>query len=309
MRAIGIHEFGGRDKLQLLELPEPKVPPDFVKIEIRAAGVNPVDWKIREGRSEPRFPVVFPVVPGWDAAGVVAEVGPAVTEFAPGDEVFAYCRKHFLGEGTYAEYVSVPDSAVARKPESLSFEQAAAIPLASLTAYQALFLTAGLTAGERVLVSAAAGGVGSFAVQLAIDAGAEVIGVASEQHRDRVLELGAYEVIDRSRDVVGATRELVPDGVDVVFDLYGDERLGDAVRDEGRLVSIAAPPSYAERGVVSSYVFVRPDGEQLEELAALADDGRLLVDLAEVLPLEDAARAQELSEAGHVRGKLVLRVS
>ena len=309
MRAIGIHEFGGRDKLQLLDLPEPKVPPDFVKIQVRAAGVNPVDWKIREGRSEPRFPVVFPVVPGWDAAGVVAEVGPAVTEFAPGDEVYAYCRKHFLGEGTYAEYVSVPDASVARKPESLSFEQAAAIPLASLTAYQALFLAAGLTAGERVLVSAAAGGVGSFAVQLAIDAGAEVIGVASEQHRDRVLELGAYEVIDRSRDVVEAVRELIPDGVDVVFDLYGDERLGDAARDEGRLVSIASPPSYGERGVVASYVFVRPDGEQLEELAALADDGRLLVDIAEVLPLEDAARAHELIEAGHTRGKLVLRVS
>ena len=309
MRAIGIHEFGGRDKLQLLDLPEPKVPPDFVKIQIRAAGVNPVDWKIREGRSEPRFPVVFPVVPGWDAAGVVAEVGPAVTEFAPGDEVIAYCRKHFLGEGTYAEYVSVPDAFVARKPESLSFDQAAAIPLAGLTAYQALFLAAGLTAGERVLVSAAAGGVGSFAVQLAIDAGAEVIGVASEQHRDRVLELGAYEVIDRSRDVVEAVRELVPDGVDVVFDLYGDERLGDAARDEGRIVSIASPPTYGERGVVPSYVFVRPDGEQLEELAALADDGRLLVDIAEVLPLEEAARAHELSEGGHVRGKLVLRVS
>jgi NADPH:quinone reductase-like Zn-dependent oxidoreductase len=309
VRAIGIHEFGGRDKLQLLELPEPKVPPDFVKIQIRAAGVNPVDWKIREGRSEPRFPVVFPVVPGWDAAGIVAEVGPAVTEFAPGDEVYAYCRKHFLGEGTYAEYVSVPDTYVARKPESLSFEQAAAIPLASLTAYQALFLAAGLTAGERVLVSAAAGGVGSFAVQLAVDAGVEVIGVASEPHRDRVLELGAYEVIDRSRDVVEAVHEFVPEGVDVVFDLYGDERLGEAVCDGGRLVSIAAPPSYRERGVVPTYVFVRPDGELLEQLAALADDGRLVVDLAEVLPLEQAARAQELSEGGHVRGKLVLRVA
>jgi NADPH2:quinone reductase len=308
VRAIGIYEFGGRDKLQLLDLPEPKVPPDFVKIQVRAAGVNPVDWKIREGRSEPRFPVVFPVVLGWDAAGVVAEVGPAVTEFVPGDEVCAYCRKHFLGEGAYAEYVSVPDAYVARKPESLSFEQAAAIPLAGLTAYQALFRAAGLTAGERMLVSAAAGGVGSFAVQLAIDAGAEVIGVASEQHRDRVLELGAYEVIDRSRDVVEAVRELVPEGVDVAFDLYGDERLGDAVRDGGRLVSIAAPPSYRERGVVPSYVFVRPDGEQLEELAALADDGRLVVDLADVLPLEEAARAHERSEDGHVRGKLVLRV-
>jgi NADPH:quinone reductase-like Zn-dependent oxidoreductase len=308
VRAIGIHEFGGRDQLQLLELPEPKVPPDFVKIEVRAAGVNPVDWKLREGRLEPRFPVSFPVVPGWDAAGVVAEVGPAVTEFAPGDEVYAYCRKHFIGEGTYAEYVSVPDAYVARKPKSLSFEQAGAIPLAGSTAYQALFLSAGLTAGERVLVSAAAGGVGSFAVQLAIDAGAEVIGVASEQHRERVLELGAYEVIDRSRDVVEAALELAPEGVDVAFDLYGDAQLGDAVRDGGRLVSIASPPSYSERGVVASYVFVRPDGEQLEELATLADDGRLLVDIAEVLPLEEAARAHELSEGGHVRGKLVLRV-
>jgi NADPH:quinone reductase-like Zn-dependent oxidoreductase len=308
VRAIGIHEFGGRDQLQLLELPEPKVPPDFVKIEVRAAGVNPVDWKLREGRLEPRFPVSFPVVPGWDAAGVVAEVGPAVTEFAPGDEVYAYCRKHFIGEGTYAEYVSVPDAYVARMPKSLSFEQAGAIPLAGSTAYQALFLSAGLTAGERVLVSAAAGGVGSFAVQLAIDAGAEVIGVASEQHRERVLELGAYEVIDRSRDVVEAALELAPEGVDVAFDLYGDEQLGDAVRDRGRLVSIASPPSYSERGVVASYVFVRPDGDQLEELAALADDGRLLVDIAEVLPLEEAARAHELSEGGHVRGKLVLRV-
>jgi len=308
VRAIGIHEFGGRDKLQLLELPEPKVPPDFVKIRIHAAGVNPVDWKIREGRSEPRFPVVFPVVPGWDAAGVVAEVGPAVTEFAPGDEVYAYCRKHFLGEGTYAEYVSVPDSYVARKPESLSFEQAAAVPLASLTAYQALFLAAGLTAGERVLVSAAAGGVGSFAVQLALDAGAEVIGVASEQHRDRVLELGAYEVVDRS-NVVGAVGELIPDGVDVAFDLYGDERLGEVVRDGGRLVSIASPPTYRDRGVIPLYVFVRPDGEQLEELSALAGDGRLVVDLQEVLPLEEAAEAHELSEAGHTRGKIVLRIS
>lgn len=308
MRAIGIHEFGGRDKLRLLDLPEPKVPPDFVKIRVRAAGVNPVDWKLREGRLEPRFPVSFPVVPGWDAAGLVAEVGPAVTEFAPGDEVYAYCRKHFIGEGTYAEYVSVPDAYVARKPESFSFEQAAAVPLAGLTAYQALFLAAGLTAGERVLVSAAAGGVGSFAVQLALDAGAEVIGVASEPHRERVLELGAYEVIDRSGDVVEVVRELVPEGVDIVFDLYGDERLGDAVRDGGRLVSIASPPSYRERDVVPSYLFVRPDGEQLEELAALADDGRLVVDLAEVLPLEKAARAHELSEGGHVRGKLVLRV-
>ncbi len=309
MRAIGIREFGGRDKLELLDLPEPRVAPDGVKIRVRAAGVNPVDWKLREGRLEPRFPHVFPVVPGWDAAGVVEEVGPAVVELAPGDEVIAYCRKHFVGEGTYAELVSVPVGFVARKPETASFEQAAGLPLVALTAYQALFFSAGLTAGESVLVQAAAGGVGSTAVQLAVDAGAEVIGVASEANRDHVLALGAYEVVDRDGDVAAAVRELVPEGVDVAFDVYGDETLGDAVRDGGRIVSIAAPPTYRERDVLPSYVFVRPNGEELDELARLYDDGRLVVELQEVLPLEEAARAHELSEAGHVRGKLVLHVS
>ena len=222
MRAIGIREFGGRDKLELLDLPEPRVAPDGVKIRVRAAGVNPVDWKLREGRLEPRFPHVFPVVPGWDAAGVVEEVGPAVVELAPGDEVIAYCRKHFVGEGTYAELVSVPVGFVARKPETASFEQAAGLPLVALTAYQALFFSAGLTAGESVLVQAAAGGVGSTAVQLAVDAGAEVIGVASEANRDHVLALGAYEVVDRDGDVAAAVRELVPEGVDVGIDVDGD---------------------------------------------------------------------------------------
>ena len=308
MRAVGIHDFGGRERLELLDVPVPKVPPDAVRIRVRAAGVNPVDWKLREGRLEPRFPHVFPVVIGWDAAGVVDEVGPGVVEFAPGDEVMAYCRKHFLGEGTYAEYVTVPATFVARKPERLSFEQAAGLPLVGLTASQALFFAGGLVAGERVLAPAAAGGVGSLAIQLAVDAGAEVIGVASEANRDRVLELGAYEVIDRSRPVAEALREVLPDGVDVALEIYPDETLGDAVRDGGRLVSLVAPPSYRDRDVVTSYVFVRPNGEELEELAVLADDGRVVVDVQQVLPLEEAARAHELSEAGHARGKLVLHI-
>jgi NADPH:quinone reductase-like Zn-dependent oxidoreductase len=315
VRAIGIREFGGRDKLELLDLPEPKVPPDGVKIRIRAAGVNPVDWKIREGRNEPRFPHFFPVVLGWDAAGVVAEVGPGVVEVAPGDEVFAYCRKHFVGEGTYAEFVTVPVSFVARKPASLSFEEAGAVPLTALTAYQALFFGAGVTAGETVLVYRAAGGVGSFAVQVAVDAGADVIGVASEANREYVLGLGAYEVIDYTAlDVVEAIREIKPEGVDVVLDTIGGESLEravDAVRDEGRIVSIAEPPTsdhFRQRGIDATYVFVRPDGEELEEVAELIESGRLIVELAEVLPLEQAARAHELSEGGHVRGKLVLRI-
>jgi NADPH:quinone reductase-like Zn-dependent oxidoreductase len=315
MRAIAIREFGGRDKLELLDVPEPKVPPDAVKIRVHAAGVSPVDWKLREGRLEPRFPHFFPVVIGWDAAGVVEEVGPGVVEVAPGDEVFAYCRKHFIGEGTYCEFVTVPVTFVAKKPAALSFEEAGAFPLVALTAYQALFFGAGLTAGETVLVYAAAGGVGSFAVQLALDAGAEVIGVASERNREHVLGLGAYEVIDYTQqDVVEAVRDFKPEGVDVVLDTIGGaslERAVEGVRDGGRLVSIAQPPTderFSGRGIESTYVYVRPDGEQLEELAELAESGRLVVDVAEVLPLEQAGRAHELSESGHVRGKLVLRV-
>jgi NADPH2:quinone reductase len=211
--------------------------------------------------------------------------------------------------------VSVPVTSVARKPASLDFEHAAAMPLSGLTAYQMLFFAAGLTAGETVLVYAAAGGVGGFAVQLAVDAGAEAIGVASERNREYVLGLGASEVIDYTAgDVVDAVRAFVPAGVDVVVDTVGGDSLTravDAVRDEGRIVSIIQPSfddHLRQRGIMPSYVFVRPDGEQLEELAELADNGRLVVELQEVLPLEDAARAHELSETGHVRGKLVLRV-
>jgi NADPH:quinone reductase-like Zn-dependent oxidoreductase len=315
VRAIGIREFGGRDKLERLELPEPKVPPDAVKIRIRAAGVNPVDWKLREGRLDPAFPHVFPVVPGWDAAGVVEAVGPGVVEVAPGDEVFAYCRKHFIGEGTYAEYVTVPVTYVARKPSRLSFEDAAAIPLVGLTAYQALFFAAGLTAGETVLVYGASGGVGGLAVQIAVAAGAEVIAVAREEHTEYVLGLGASEVIDYTQqDVVDAVRALVPGGVDVVLDVLGGESLAravDAVRDEGRIVSIAQPPTderFRVRGIQPAYVFVRPDGEQLEELGELAESEQLVVHLHDVVPLDEAARAHELLENGHVRGKVVLRV-
>jgi NADPH:quinone reductase-like Zn-dependent oxidoreductase len=316
VRAVGILEFGGRDRLEVLDVPEPKVGADVVRIRVRATGVNPVDWKIREGRLEPAWPHFFPVVPGWDVAGVVERVGPAVRTVAPGDEVFAYCRKHFVGEGAYAELVTVPETSVARKPGALDFEHAGAVPLCALTAYQALFLGAGLTAGETVLVQAAAGGVGSFAVQLAADAGADVIGTASERNHEYVLGLGAVEVVDYTeRDVVAAVREIAPDGVDVVLDSLGGDALRGivaAVRDGGRIVSIAQPPTdelFRQRGIEAVYVFVRPDAEELAELAEMFDDDRLTVHLDEVLPLEEAARAHELSEGGHVRGKLVLTVA
>jgi NADPH:quinone reductase-like Zn-dependent oxidoreductase len=316
LRAVGIREFGGPERLELLDVPEPKVGPDMVLIRIRSAASNPVDWKIRAGRLEAAYSHVFPVVGGWDAAGVVERVGPAVTEFAAGDDVFAYCRKHFVGEGTYADLVSVPESSVAPKPRSLDWDHAAALPLAGLAASQVLFRACKLTAEETVLVQAAAGGVGSFAVQLAVGAGARVIGVASGRNRDYVLGLGASEVVDYTqRDVAAAVRELEPAGVDVVFDLLGGDvlrRSVEAVRDGGRIVSIVQPPTddlFRQRGITPGYVFVRPDGAGLAELGRMADEGRLSVSLQQIFPLEQAAQALELVEAGHVRGKIAIRVS
>lgn len=315
MRAISIRDFGGNDRLELTDVDDPKVGPDFVLIRVRGAGLNPVDWKVREGKLAGRFPHVFPVVLGWDAAGVVEEVGPAVTRFGPGDEVFAYCRKHFVGEGTYAEYVSVPEDFAARKPDTVDFVHAGAVPLAGLTAFQALVEATAVRTGETVLVHGAAGGVGSFAVQIARARGAQVIGTATAAKHERLKELGTSEEIDYSElDFVEAVRESRPGGVDVVFDLFGGETLWrsvDIVADGGRIVSIADPLTddhYRQRGIRPAYVFVRPSGSQLAELARLMDAGALRVELEASYPLAEAAQALERLENGRVQGKLALEV-
>jgi len=315
MRAISIRDFGGNDRLELTDVDDPKVGPDFVLIRVRGAGLNPVDWKVREGKLEGRFPHVFPVVLGWDAAGVVEEVGPAVTRFGPGDEVFAYSRKHFVGEGTYAEYVSVPEDFAARKPDTVDFVHAGAVPLAGLTAFQALVEATAVRTGETVLVHGAAGGVGSFAVQIARARGAQVIGTATAAKHERLKELGTSEEIDYSElDFVEAVRESRPGGVDVVFDLFGGETLWrsvDIVADGGRIVSIADPLTddhYRQRGIRPAYVFVRPSGSQLAELARLMDAGALRVELEASYPLAEAAQALERLEGGRVQGKLALEV-
>ena len=315
MRAIAIDGFGGNDRLALTAVADPKVGPDGVLIRIRGAGLNPVDHKLREGYLEGAFPHVFPVVPGWDAAGTVESVGPAVTRFAPGDEVFAYCRKHFVGEGTYAEYVAVPEDFVAPKPESIDFVSASAVPLAALTAWQALIEATAVRAGEIVLVHGGAGGVGGFAIQIARARGARVITTASAAKHDFVRGLGASEAIDyREADFVAAVRESHPDGVHVVFDLFGGDTLRrsvDVLGDGGRLVSIAVPPTdehFRQRGIVPAYVFVRPSGSQLSELARLIDDGEIRVELEAAYPLAEAAQALERLETSRVQGKLALEV-
>lgn len=224
MKAISYSRYGGAEVLEYGERPDPKVGPDSVLVKVRAAAVNPVDWKAREGHLQSGLEAVFPVIPGWDVSGVVVQPGIAVDEFAVGDEVIGYVREDFLSRGTFAEYVAAPVRTLARKPLSLSFEAAAGLPLAGLTAYQVLHRSLRIREGETVLVHAAAGGVGSLAVQLTRHAGARVIGTASDHNHDHVRGLGG-EPVAYGEGLADRIRALAPDGVDAAFDTVGGEAL------------------------------------------------------------------------------------
>ncbi|SCL16840.1 NADPH:quinone reductase [Micromonospora nigra] len=308
MKAIAIDRYGPADLLALRELPDPPVGPDTVLVSVRAAGVNPVDWKVREGQLAGALPTHFPLVPGWDASGVVAAVGPAVTGFAVGDEIVGYVRRDHVQHGTYAELVPAPERTLADKPVRASWAEAAGLPLAGLTAYQALRL-ARTGAGDTVLVHGAAGGVGHLAVQIARALGADrVIGTASAAHHDFVRSLGA-EPVSYEAGLLDGIREVAPDGVDVALDLFGGLALEVSARllvRPARLVSVADPEHVTRLG--GSYVFVKPSTADLTVLAGLVDAGRLRVHVDRVFPLEQAADAHRMVETGHVRGKVVLEV-
>jgi NADPH:quinone reductase-like Zn-dependent oxidoreductase len=304
MRGIAYDRFGGPEVLALRDdLPDPPVGPDTVLVRTRAVGVNPVDIGIREGRLAGLFPHRFPIIPGWDVAGTVEAVGPAVVDLAEGDEVFGYVRRDDVQWGTTAELVPAPQRCVARKPSSLSLTEAAAVPLAGLTAYQALTEALDVGEGDRVLVHRAAGGVGFFAVQIAAALGAHVIGTASPRNADFLRGAGAAEVLDHS---AGPISEQLSEPVDAVLDLVGGDTLADApkqVRDVSRIASVVDP---AVNGMGGRYVFVRPERHDLEELAGMADAGRLRVVIAKAFPLEQTAAAHRLVAEGHVRGKVVV---
>jgi NADPH:quinone reductase-like Zn-dependent oxidoreductase len=304
MRGIAYDRFGGPEVLALRDdLPDPPVGPDTVLVRTRAVGVNPVDVGVREGRLAGLFPHSFPIVPGWDVAGTVEAVGPAVVDLAEGDEVFGYVRRDDVQWGTTAELVPAPQRCVARKPSSLSLTEAAAVPLAGLTAYQALTEALDVGEGDRVLVHRAAGGVGFFAVQIAAALGAHVIGTASPRNADFLRGAGAAEVLDHS---AGPISEQLSEPVDAVLDLVGGDTLADApkqVRDVSRIASVVDP---AVNGMGGRYVFVRPERHDLEELAGMADAGRLRVVIAKAFPLEQTADAHRLVAEGHVRGKVVV---
>jgi NADPH:quinone reductase-like Zn-dependent oxidoreductase len=307
MRAATYDRFGGPEVLEVRDVDDPPVGPDTVLVRTAATSVNPVDWKVREGYLQGAFPHHLPIIPGWDVAGVVEAVGPAVvTGLEVGDEVWGYVRRDDVKFGTAAELVPAPQRTVARKPGALELREAAAVPLAGLTAYQALAEALDVGRGDRVLVHAAAGGVGQFAVQIAAALGAEVVGTGSPRNHDRLRELGCSEVIDYRE---GPVSEQLSTPVDAVLDLVGGEALEDApkqVKDTARIASVIDPQTVQRMG--GRYVFVRPEREHLDALARLAEEQLLRVDVAETLPLERIAEAHRRSQEGHTRGKIVLTV-
>lgn len=315
MKAMAIEAFGGSDQLRLMDLPIPEPEDDEIRIEVAAAGVNPVDWKIREGMLKEAFPHGFPLIPGWDAAGTVHALGKAATRFKVGDQVHAYCRKPVIQWGTYAEYVTVREAVTAPMPRNLSFAQAATIPLAGLTAWQALIDFALLAPGQTVLVHAGAGGVGGLAIQFAKHRGAKVYTTARESNHDYVKGLGADAAIDYTRqNFVDRVRALEPSGVDVVFDTVGGNTLTESyrvVRPDGVLISIVDVPDQRTAELYNlrtGYVFVEPNGDELREIGRLIEAGTVRAPAIEEMPLEAAAAAQDKNEARHVRGKIVLKV-
>jgi NADPH:quinone reductase-like Zn-dependent oxidoreductase len=308
MKAIRIRNYGGPEVLKYEDAPRPKPGKGELLIRVHAAGVNPIDWRVRAGYMKDFIPHSFPLILGWDVSGVIEEVGPNVPRFKKGDEV--YSLPDHTRNGAYAEYIVVRESEVALKPNALHHVRAAAVPFATLTAWQALFDTAQLQPRQRVLIHGAAGGVGHFAVQLAKWEDAHVIGTASAKNHEMLYKLGADELIDYTTQRF----EDVTRNIDVVLDTIGgdtQERSWQVLKKGGILVSFVQSPSEnkaKEHGVRGIRLGARPNGQELVEIAKIVDAGKLAPVIDRILPLSEARRAHELSQSGHTRGKIVLRV-
>lgn len=306
MKAIRIHQYGGPEVLAQVETQRPTPSPNEVLIRVQGASVNPVDWKLRAGYLKDVFPLTFPSTLGWDVAGTVEETGAQVTRFKRGDEVYA-----LLEGGGYAEYAVANESVVAAKPNTLNYLRAAAVPVAGLTAWQTLFEVAKLRAGQKVLIHAAAGGVGSFAVQFAKAKGAYVIGTASSNNHAFLRELG----VDKAVDYQKTRFEDEVQDVDVVLDTLGgdtQERSFKVLKKGGILVSIVQPPAQelaTKHDVRALFYGAHASSSDLAEIARLIDSGKVKVVVETVLPLAEARRAHELSQTGHGRGKIVLKAA
>jgi NADPH:quinone reductase-like Zn-dependent oxidoreductase len=302
MKVVCIYSYGGPEVLVYEDAPCPHPGKGEVLVRIHAAGINPVDWKIREGQLKGMLHHAFPLVLGWDVSGVVEGLGSGLTRLKMGDEVFS--RPDISRDGGYAESIVIKESEVALKPKSIDHLHAAALPLAGLTGWQTLFDAGGLSEGQRVLIHAAAGGVGHIAVQLAKWKGTQVIGTAAERNHAFLRKLGVDRVIDYDTERF----EEVVQPVDMVLDTMGgetQERSWKVLKPGGILISIASPPSpetAAAHGVRQAFVFTQPNAVQLAEIAKLADAEKLKAIVENIPPLSDATRGQELSERGYTCG-------
>ena len=310
MKAVRIHNYGEAEVLQFEDVPRPHPGNEEVLIRVHAAGVNPLDWKVRSGFLTGVIHQKLPLILGWDVSGVVEQVGPGVSQFKKGDEVFAMAD--LARDGAYADYVAVRGTALAPKPKSLYHVQAAATPLAALAAWRSLFDLGQLQAGQRILIHGGSGGVGHFAVQLARWKGTYVFATASTGNQELLRHLGAHEAIDYTKQRF----EDIAHQIDFVLDTVGgetQERSWPVLKKDGALLSLVQPPSqekakqFRVRGIMGGGQ-LNGAHTHLKQVAKLIDSSKLKPTIDRILPLNEARRAHELSQAGHVRGKIVLRV-
>ncbi|EOV3183341.1 NADP-dependent oxidoreductase [Enterococcus faecalis] len=312
MKAVVINQYGSKEVLEEAEVTLPELSEHQVLVKEYATSINPIDWKLREGYLKQMFDWSFPIILGWDVAGVITEVGSQVTDWQVGDKVFA--RPETTRFGTYAEVTIVDDHLLAKIPETISFEEAAAVPLAGLTAWQALFDHGHLKEGETVLIHAGAGGVGTYAIQLAKEAGAHVITTASAKNHALLKKIGADEVIDYHTTNFA---EVLAD-VDLVFDTMGGEvqkNSFDVLKpNTGRLVSIVGIEDKqlaAKKNISAESIWLQPNGEQLQKIADLMAAGKVKSIIGEVFPFsrQGIYDAHALSETHHAVGKIVVQMA
>ena len=325
MFAMLIEETGGPEVFQYRELPTPVPGAEDILIEVAYAGVNPADWKNRQGLLAEYRPYVFPYIIGFDASGVVAAVGDNVTGFKPGDRVFTPTNHGQGGQGSYAQYTLANQDRVAHIPKGLGFDEAAALPVAALTAWQALFDRGELSSGQRVLIHGGSGGLGGFGVQFARWAGAQVAATCSSANVEYLQSLGVDRVIDyRTEDISAAIKNWAPEGLDFLLDAVGVSTLPyalDLVRTGGTLVSIPTlvdDGDYAEAAAAAqakgvTRIFSTMDdincAATLSKIANLLADGEIALPPIKELPLAEAAEAHRIIQSGHNRGKLILKVA
>jgi NADPH:quinone reductase-like Zn-dependent oxidoreductase len=312
MKAIVYEQFGSAQMLKQKEVQTPEPKENEVQIHLKYAGVNPVDWKIREGQLKDMIPAPLPIIPGWEGAGVISKLGKNAHRCKIGEEVFGYFRH--LPSGTYAEYICVPEEEAVPKPKKITLQQAAGLPLVSLTAWQALFDTAKTKASEKILILGGAGGVGSMAIQFAAWKRCDVIATCRATNQSYVLSLGAKHAIDYTKeDCNQALAKLGIDKVDIVCDCVGEPFTSQSfacLKKGGRFVSIVESrvERIAPRDIQAYWVFVSPNRQQLQEISSLLDHGTIKPLPITEFTLENAKKAQDLSQQGHVRGKIVLKI-